>query len=452
MNPSNLQRFSQRYPWYAVIALTVVYIFAMIDRQIISLVVSDLKRDLGLNDFQIGLLMGPAFGVFYILGGPLFGMLVDRFSRKRVLMIGLTTWSVAASACGLASSFVQLFVARMLVGAGEASVAPSSYSLISDLFPRRRIALALSVFAIGGTVGGGLSLVIGGLILRAVGAEGVTIPVLGTLQNWQVVFIATGAPGLLLLLIVWSLHEPRETQVAASVTETASRPELRDFLHRRRALVLCHFVAFCSCGLVAYSVVNWSPEYLMRTFEWTHARAGIAMGAIVITTSVLSHLLTGSIVDHLFARGVRDAHFRVYLYMLLAALPVMVGAYQVDSPYVFLVGLFLLSSMVIPFTAFASSSLQVVTPPRLRGVMSGFFLGALGLVGLSIGPSMVGFVTEYVMRDDSKLGVSISLVGGGGMLIAILALAIGLKHLRHAVGETAESARLADAAQVEAVT
>src|SRR3546814_12912323 len=117
-----------------------VYIFAMIYRQVISLVIGDIKRDLDIDDFRAGLLMGPAFGIFYILGGPIFGILVDRLPRKRVLAAGLPIWSISATACGLASSFLHLFIALMLVRARVRMVAPNSSSTLTHSFSQARLA------------------------------------------------------------------------------------------------------------------------------------------------------------------------------------------------------------------------------------------------------------------------------------------------------------------------
>src|SRR3546814_7581564 len=133
--------------------------------------------------------------------------------------------------------------------------------------------------------------------------------------------------------------------------------------------------------------------------------------------------------DRLVTKGVRDAHLRLYRTILLIARPVMMTAFFLPSPVLFLVALFVIHALVVPFTAFASSSLQIITPPHLRGLMSGCFLAVLGFVGLSIGPSMVGFVTTYVLGDEARLGLSIAIVGTTGTLLTLALLKIGRAHV-----------------------
>lgn len=423
-----------RSPWWTVFALLFVYIFAMIDRQVLSLLIGGIKSDLKLGDFQAGLLLGPAFGIFYVIGGPIFGYMLDRFARKRILAVGVGLWSLANMACGLASSFTHLFLARMLVGAGEASIAPGSYGLIGDSFPRKRFGLAISVFAIGGTLGGGLALVLGGWLLHLF-ADGVPfIPLLEGLRPWQLVLIATGAPGVVLIAIILAIRDPRPANAAGAKPRVTMR-ELLPFIRSRRAFLICHFTAFCATGMVAYSLAAWSPEHMARTFGWGRPQIGAYLGIGTMASSIVSHLLSGALVDHLYARGVRDAVFRVFITMQLIALPVMATCYFYSSPYAFVAGYTVLHLLVVPFSGLSATSLQLVTPSAFRSSISGLFMAVLGLVGLSIGPTMVGFVTQYVIGDEARLGLSITLVGSTGMTVAIAMMVIGLRYLRQADDE-----------------
>jgi len=198
------------YAWYALGLLVIVYILNFIDRQILSILAQDIKRDLQLQDAQIGFLYGTAFAVFYALFGIPLGRLADSWYRGRLIAIGLALWSSMTALSGFANSFGVLALARIGVGIGEASASPAAYSMISDLFPKERRATALSIYSSGLYIGGGLSLPIGGIVLsrwNLAYPDPVQAP-LG-LAGWQAAFLAVGVPGLLLALWVLSLREPQ---------------------------------------------------------------------------------------------------------------------------------------------------------------------------------------------------------------------------------------------------
>jgi MFS family permease len=198
------------YAWYALFVFVLVYILNFIDRQILSILVGDIKRDLGVSDAQIGFLYGTAFAVFYALFGIPLGRLADSWYRGRLMAMGLALWSSMTAFSGFANSFGMLAAARIGVGIGEASASPAAYSMISDYFPKERRATALSIYSSGLYIGGGLSLPIGGFVAsRWNGAyPDPAIAPLG-LAGWQAAFIAVGVPGLLLALWVLSLREPQ---------------------------------------------------------------------------------------------------------------------------------------------------------------------------------------------------------------------------------------------------
>ncbi len=198
------------YAWYALFVFVLVYIINFIDRQILSILVGDIKRDLAVSDAQIGFLYGTAFAVFYALFGIPLGRLADSWYRGRLMAMGLALWSSMTAFSGFANSFGMLAAARVGVGIGEASASPAAYSMISDYFPKERRATALSIYSSGLYIGGGLSLPIGGFVVsrwETAYPDAATAP-LG-LEGWQAAFIAVGLPGLLLALWVLSLREPQ---------------------------------------------------------------------------------------------------------------------------------------------------------------------------------------------------------------------------------------------------
>ncbi len=195
------------YAWYVLALLVLVYVFNFIDRQILSILAEDIKRDLDLTDAQLGFLYGTAFAVFYALFGVPIGRLADNWVRTRLLSFGLTLWSGMTALSGLAGSFTQLSLARIGVGVGEATAGPSAYSMISDWFPKARRATALSIYAAGLYLGGGVSLLIGAVVVKGWNTAYPGGGPLG-LVGWQAAFMAVGIPGLLLALWVATLIEP----------------------------------------------------------------------------------------------------------------------------------------------------------------------------------------------------------------------------------------------------
>ena len=198
------------YAWYALAVLVLVYALNFIDRQILSILAEDIKKDLGLEDAQIGFLYGTAFAVFYALFGIPLGRLADSWYRGRVMAIGLALWSSMTALSGFASSFAMLAVARIGVGIGEAAASPAAYSMISDWFPKEKRATALSIYSSGLYIGGALSLPIGGFVLsRWNMAYPNPADAPFGLVGWQAAFLAVGLPGLLIALWVLTLKEPQ---------------------------------------------------------------------------------------------------------------------------------------------------------------------------------------------------------------------------------------------------
>jgi MFS family permease len=211
------------YSWYVLGVLVLIYVLNFVDRQILSILAEDIKRDLGLRDEDLGFLYGTAFGVFYALFGIPLGRLADNWHRVRLITAGLTLWSTMTALSGLSRTGGMLAAARVGVGVGEATASPSAYSLISDWFPKHRRATALAIYSAGLYLGGGLSLGIGGLVVQRWNAA---YPDGGPLNlaGWQAAFLAVGLPGLTMALWVASLREPVRGQSEGLATPPHPAP------------------------------------------------------------------------------------------------------------------------------------------------------------------------------------------------------------------------------------
>ena len=214
---------SNRRAWVTVFVLLAAYAVAFIDRQILTLLVEPIQRDLEITDTQFSLLSGLAFTLFYTLMGIPLGWLADRGSRRKLILVSVLFWSAMTAACGMAKSFGMLFLARIGVGVGEAGLSPAAFSMIADSFPPEKRSRALSLYAMGAVAGVGLALIIGGAVIGwASTAPPVVLPILGELRTWQLAFLLVSLPGPVLAIAVWALREPKRQELAkasASVSE-----------------------------------------------------------------------------------------------------------------------------------------------------------------------------------------------------------------------------------------
>lgn len=220
--PAAEEERTRPYAWYALGVMTVVYMLSFIDRQILSILAEEIRHDLDLDDAQLGFLYGTAFAIFYALFGIPLGRLADTWHRGRLMALGLALWSAMTAFSGLAGSFLQLAIARVGVGIGEASASPAAFSMLGDHFPSKSRALANSIYSAGLYLGMGLSLPLGGAISQNWNATYGDAAPFG-LAGWQVAFIAVGVPGLLVAAWVWSLREPVRRGASGATALPTSR-------------------------------------------------------------------------------------------------------------------------------------------------------------------------------------------------------------------------------------
>src|SRR5580700_2465263 len=222
-----VQPENSRYAWWVVFALTAIYMLSYMDRQILSMLVAPMKRDLGISDTRVGLLGGLAFGLFYTFMGLPLGRIADTRNRRNLIAAGVVLWSIFTSACSMARSFWTLFLARMGVGVGEATLSPAAYSLIADYFPREQLGVAISVYYMGIYLGTSLSLLVTGIIVDAIGhTQTIAVPLLGTMASWRITFLIVGLPGVLFALLPYTFREPPRRDVLRTGSSTGSSTEL----------------------------------------------------------------------------------------------------------------------------------------------------------------------------------------------------------------------------------
>jgi MFS family permease len=424
---------NRHHAWLVVIVLYLGAVLSLMDRQIISLLVGDIKLDLGLTDFEIGLLQGPPFGIFYALMSIPIALMADRGNRRNIIVAGMTFWSLATAACGLASNFWHLFIARIGVGTGEATLSPCAYSMISDYFERRLLPMAMAVFTMGNLSGVGLAMIIGGgVIVWAHELGEIVLPVIGTLAPWQLSFFIIGLPGVLLALLVWSLKEP--VRRGASKPEDATLKAFFAFVRSHGRTFATLFASFTMLVLVAYGNFAWVPSYFMRTWGWSIAEAGSVYGLIVATFGTAGALLGGWLASHLAMRGHTDAPYRATLYMSLPLAPLAAVIFW-WSPNGWWAAFWYAPYQICSAApaGLAAAAMMTITPNAMRAKIGSAYLFCSNFVGLSLGAAIVGYLTTHVFADDARIGDSLLIVNIIGAPLACLAILVGMKPFRASV-------------------
>ena len=416
-----------RRAWYVLGLLTLVYVFSFLDRSILSLLVAPIRHDLHITDTQVSLLMGFSFAVFYTFFGLPIGRMADSHSRRNLIAGGIATWSLFSAGCGLAKNFGQMLFLRMGVGVGEAALSPSAYSLLTDHFPPRRRATAMSIYSMGIYIGTGVASVLGGFVVGwTKGRADWAIPLLGDVRSWQIVFFAVGLPGLLLALFMYTFAEPVRR---GGRTQTRSVPfrELFSYVKDNRRTYLCHHLGIAFVTLASYAGVAWVPTFFVRHHHWTAAEAGKGFGMVTALAGSLGIGCGGWLADRLAAHGHADAYLRVATIAALAAVLSGVAYLLVPNAHLAIV---LLAPLVffqaVPLGV-APAALMQVTPSQMRGQVSAVYLFTINLIGLGAGPTVVALVTDHVFHNDNMVGSSLLVVATTANILGALILWNGLK-------------------------
>ncbi|HXW62334.1 MAG TPA: MFS transporter [Candidatus Acidoferrales bacterium] len=424
--PSSLSGSSLRYAWYVVGVLTLIYTFSFIDRQIFSLLVGPLRRDLHISDTQVSLLIGFSFAVFYTFFGILLGRLTDVYSRRAIIAIGLFLWSLLTTGCGLARTFPQMLLLRMGVGVGEAALSPAAYSLITDYFPRRRLATAISVYSMGIYVGSGMSFLLGGLVVRLASTQAVwNVPLFGAIRPWQLIFLTVGLPGIALVPLLLTVREPAPHGTRPGATVPMRR--VFAYIVENRRTFLLHNIGFGLLSLASYAGGAWVPEFYRRHFHWPISTIGVMYGAIVAVFGSVGITGGGRLADYVRATGRDNATLLVGTCVAVASVPISCLFYL--APSATWATVWLIPSAMLAAAPFgiAPAAIQQMMPVSMRGQASAIYLFILNLIGLGAGPTAVAVFTQYVFKRDDALPYSLAIVASLSCTLAALLLYGALK-------------------------
>lgn len=430
-------RVALRSGWYMVILLTAAQVVSYIDRFLPSLLIGPIKADLGLTDFQVGLLMGPAFGVFYVLMGLPIGWMADRFNRRGILAVGITIWCSMTALSSMARGFPALFATRLGVGLGEAALAPCTVSLISDKFPREKRARALSVFMSGTFLGAGAAFLLGGPLVHAVaGLPGIVLPWLGELKPWQMSFLIVGLPGLLLATLMFTFTEPQRQERAVDVEsglvgEKASIPQAVRFIRNRWRTFGVLFVGSAATVTMG-SLAFWNATLFDRSFGWNVRDVGIATGTLFLTGGPIGTVAGVWLTNRWIKAGHKDATMRALRCGLLLAVPGFAAYPIMPTAELAIAALFLAFVGQAMAAAAGPASLSLIAPGQIKSQATAIYYLVISISGQLIGPPPVGWMTD-MFGDPGRLGWAMSIeaatVGG----IALVVLFLGLPAYRRGV-------------------
>lgn len=402
----------------------VAYILSFIDRQILSLMVEPIKQDLGLSDLQVGLLQGLAFAILYAVVGIPIGMLADRVSRRRIIAAGILFWSACTALCGFAGSYGHLFVARMGVGLGEASLSPSAHSWLSDSYPPAQLSRAMAIYNLGITIGSGLALLVGGAVVDLVADQGALIlPGIGAMSTWRAAFLLVALPGVFVASLVFLAREPARRAARAGMSFPAALRHLRT--HRRTfAAIYANSTLF---SIMGYGMMAWYPTLLIRSFGMTPGQASFRLGLIYLLLGSVGSLAGGLAAERLSLRGTRDANLRITMIIAFLCLPPALLAPLMSSATLLLLLFAVLTFCFNGYFGCSLAAIQLATPVGMRATAAALFLLANSLVGLSLGTAIVPWLDSLFFGGRGQIGPALAAVGLCATLLAGFAAWSGLR-------------------------
>ena len=366
--------------------LCFVYMLNFLDRQLISILAKPIQDTLHITDGQLGKLTGFYFALFYCFIAIPIGWLADRTSRTRVLSIACAVWSGATAACGMAGSYGQLVIARMMVGVGEAGGVPPSYAIISDLFPRERRTTAMAIFNLGPPLGSALGIAFGAWLADAF--------------DWRIPFYVIGAIGVVTALAVYLIvREPDRGQADIAAAKRRADAEAAGFVATiarffGNPVLLMASLASGAGNFITYGLLNFTTLFLMREKGMELREVAIWYALVVAIGMSAGIYASGRIVDRFSARN-KAAYATIPAISLLMALPFFLGFVWAPSwplALAFLIVPLFLNSFFLSSTV---TFVQGEVPPERRVISGALLLLVMNFIGLGLGPTYVGMASDF---------------------------------------------------------
>ena len=395
----NHAEVSNQYRNYVLVMLTLVYVFNFVDRQLLVILQESIKKELRLSDTQLGLLSGFTFAIFYVTLGIPIARLADKRNRRNIVATSLGLWSVMTTFSGFARNFIQLLLARIGVGVGEAGGSPPAHAMISDYFIPEKRSTALSVYSTGIYIGVLIGFLMGGYLNQHLG--------------WRTAFFVLGTPGLIFSLIFYTtVKEPKKgatDENTAGPGETPSLKAVLTLLFSTRTFVYLAMATglhvFCIYGLL-----NWAPSFLSRLHGMKNSDIGVSLGLIFGIGGGIGTYAGGFLTDY-FGRKDKRYYLKIPAYAILISILFAAGALFLQNTFF---SLFCLGSCALLQSMYLGPSIAVahsLVPASMRALTSAILFFVLNLVGLGFGPLVVGFISDllspYLGIESLRWAISI---------------------------------------------
>lgn len=382
---------------YALLILTVVYMFNFIDRQILAILLPAIREEFEVSDAWLGFLTGPAFAMFYIILGIPIARYADRHNRRNLIALAVALWSGMTALSGLVTNFVQLALARVGVGVGEAGCSPPAHSMIADYYPPEQRSTAMGFYTIGISAGIMLAYMLGGWVAQNVG--------------WREAFLIVGIPGLVLALVVRTTVVEPERGQSEGRQAAGKRPPWLDtlrFLWTRSSFVHMTVAAGLS-SFVGYAVINFLPSFLVRSFDMDLSTLGFWLGPILGIAGGAGFFLGGYIADHLGQTSRRRALNFIGLTVLLTAVPY--GVMFLSQSWLVAILVFIVPACTANvYLAPVLAQAQGLVSLRMRAVTSAIALLIINIIGLLFGPQVTGILSTLLEPQFGEQAIRYSLL------------------------------------------
>ena len=391
------------------------YAVAFIDRGLVGVASAPIKHDLALSDTQYGLLNGPAFVVLFCLCAVPLGWLADRIQRRTLIAAAMLFWSLLTAGCALSHSFTTFFLTRVGVGLGEACLVPAGISLLVSATPSPSLARSIAVFLMGATLGNAIALLAGGEALTSIGAH---LPT--PIAPWRVLFLLASVPGILLAPFFATLREPPRSEPPGAARPLESLRDALSLLSEKRAAYGFLTASTACIVLLAQTQAAWVPLFYVRAFGLTPGESAIRVGLLFLVSAPAGQWLGGVLIDRLHSRGSAAAPHIAQAACAILCIPaawVFCTASQIgcsEAAYA------TFNLLVFAATPAGMTGWQALTPERSRGLVVALLVAVVTLIGVGLGPVIVGFLNDRVLEDEGALGVSLLVVNLGAALAAIM--------------------------------
>ena len=405
-------RPSNTYGWYVAFILLIGFTFSFIDRQVLNLLVVPIQNDLNITDTQISALQGLAFVITYVGLCVPIGRIIDKTHRVSVMIIGLLIWSAATIACGFSKNYISMFIARMGIGAGESTVHPGSISILGDYFDSDKIASPMSIYLLGPYLGAGIAMIFGAQVLDWTSQmdSNFILPLVGEVAPWQLTFIAVGLPGILVACLFLTIREPKRRIQEIESQEAPSFKKIAEYIKNNWQVYGAIIIGNSCLIILLYGLQAWVPTMLLRVYEWDLIQSGRVYGLIAMLAGSAG-VLSGPFVLKLMSKNNIDApHFKLAIFGIsMASLSLVVLPFQANVN-IALIFVTLASFFVTLPLAGTSSAMVIVSPNRIRGVITGIYVVVTSVFGLVLGPFLVASSTDFIFQDPNAVAKSLALV------------------------------------------